>query len=165
MRTILSALIFVLTLHLRSRRSLELEIIALRHQITILKRKKKLPPHFTRADRFIWSWMYFLCPATAKWMRIAAPKTVLVWRTRRFHYLRWRPKLKTGLPSKVTKEMRGLMGRMYRENTGWGESRIHGEPQRLGYEIGQTTVRTHLAKHGVAPTPGWRTFLHNHRNA
>jgi putative transposase len=57
MRTILSAIVLLLTLRLRSRRSLELEIIALRHQITILKRKKKMPPQFTRADRFIWSWM------------------------------------------------------------------------------------------------------------
>lgn len=165
MRTILSALIFLLTLRLRSRRSLELEIIALRHQITILKRKKKMPPHFTRADRFIWSWMYFLCPAAPKWMRITAPHTVVTWRTRRFHHLRWRPKLKSGLPSKVTNEMRRLMGRMYRENTGWGESRIHGELQKLGYDVSQTTVRTHLARHGVRPTPGWRTFLNNHRNA
>jgi putative transposase len=165
MRTILSAIVLLLTLRLRSRRSLELEIIALRHQITILKRKKKMPPQFTRADRFIWSWMYFVCPAASKWMRITAPKTVVTWRTRQFHHLRRRPKLKTGLPSKVTKEMRRLMGRMYRENTGWGENRIHGELQKLGYEIGQTTIHNHLAKHGAAPTPGWRTFLHNHRKA
>jgi len=56
------------------------------------------------------------------------------------------------------------MGQMYNENTGWGISRIHGELRKLGYDIGQQTVRTHTPRHGVTPTPGWRTFLRNHKN-
>jgi hypothetical protein len=38
MLTILSAIVSLLTFRLRSRASLELELIALRHQVTVLRR-------------------------------------------------------------------------------------------------------------------------------
>jgi hypothetical protein len=56
MRVILSIIVCLLTLRFRTRRSLELEIIALRHQLAVLQRTKRHPPLITPADRFIWGW-------------------------------------------------------------------------------------------------------------
>ena len=44
----------------------------------------------------------------------------------------------------------------------WGAPRIHGELLKLGIDVGQTTVAKYMAKRRRPPSPGWRTFLHNH---
>ena len=44
----------------------------------------------------------------------------------------------------------------------WGAPRIHGELLKLGIDVGQTTVARYMAKRRRPPSPGWRTFLHNH---
>lgn len=62
MRVILSIIVCLLTLRFRTRKSLELEVIALRHQLGVLQRTKRHPPLITPADRFIWSWFYQFCP-------------------------------------------------------------------------------------------------------
>ena len=53
MRVILSVLIYLVTINFRTRSSLELEVIALRHQLAVLRRTKKQPPLITSGDRFI----------------------------------------------------------------------------------------------------------------
>jgi len=62
MRVILAALISLLTFRFRKRMSLELEVIALRHQLSVLKRKRKLSPLIVPADRFILIWLYSTYP-------------------------------------------------------------------------------------------------------
>lgn len=164
MRVILSTLIYLLTLRFRERRSLELEIAALRHQLGILRRKKKRPPRITHADRFVWSWMYLAYPRVSQWMRITKPQTVKIWRDIGCHLGGSRSYGKRGPRPKVNDQLRHLMFQMYSENVGWGGGRIQGELQKLGYEITDKTVRLNLPKHRTPPTPGWRTFLHNHRD-
>lgn len=44
----------------------------------------------------------------------------------------------------------------------WGAPRIHGELLKLGIAIGQTSVAEYMAKRGVPPSQGWKTFLRNH---
>ena len=49
------------------------------------------------------------------------------------------PQGQNGRPA-VTREVRDLIRRMSRENTGWGAPRIHGELLKVGIDIGETSV-------------------------
>jgi hypothetical protein len=55
MITILSALVSLLSFRVRSRASLELELVALRHQVTVLRRQRQLRLFST--DRLLWVWL------------------------------------------------------------------------------------------------------------
>jgi hypothetical protein len=162
MRVILSVIVRLLTFRFRRRSSLELELIALRHQLAVLQRTKRHPPLIIPADRFIWSWLYSAYPQSVRWMRIAKPETVIKWHRRGFLFY-WRYRSRRGrLPYKVKGELRRLIFQMYNENAGWGAGRIHGELQKLGYNITKRTVAKYLKRFSPRPTPGWRTFLQIH---
>ena len=48
---------------------------------------------------------------------------------------------------------------------GWGALRIHGELQKLGFNVSERTVSRYLRIHRRRPEhrQSWRTFLRNHR--
>ncbi len=163
MRVILLALIQWLTFRFRERMSLELELVALRHQIGVLQRTKRHPPQVTPVDRLIWGWFYRLYPQSLRWLRIAKPETVIKWHRRGFlFYWRYKCRRRGSLPRVVKDELRRLIFQMYSENAGWGSGRIHGELQKLGYKITKQTVAKWLRRMPPRPPPGWRTFLDNH---
>lgn len=56
MRPIVSALVAFVTTLLRPRLSLQLEIVALRHQLAVYERSNRRP-RIRPADRILWSWM------------------------------------------------------------------------------------------------------------
>ena len=139
--------------------SLELEVIALRHQLSVLQRKRKLSPVIVPADRFIWIWLYCTYPKAIRWMRIVKPETVIEWHRRGF-LLYWRCRSNRGhVPWKIKGQLRRLIIQMYNENAGWGAGRIQGELLKLGYNVTKRTVAKYLAMYPLTPTPGWRTFL------
>jgi hypothetical protein len=52
---------------------------------------------------------------------------------------------------------------MHAANPLWGAPRIHGELQKLGIDIAQSTVAKYLARYGgQTPSQTWRSFLSNH---
>jgi transposase InsO family protein len=162
MRLILSALFSLLTFRFRRRMSLELEIIALRHQLSVLQRRRKLSPLIVPADRFIWIWLYSAYPKAIQWMRLVKPETVIEWHRRGF-LLYWRSRCNRGhVPWKVKGQLRRLIIQMYNENAGWGAERIQGELLKLGYNVTKPIIAKYLARYPLTPTPGWRTFLRNH---
>jgi hypothetical protein len=162
MRMIPSALISLLMFRFLKRMSLELEVIALRHQLSVLQRKRKLSPLIVPADRFIWIWLYSTYPKAIQWMRLVKPETVIEWHRRGF-LLYWRCRCNRGhAPWKVKGQLRRLIIQMYNENAGWGAGRIQGELLKLGYNVTKRTVAKYLAMYPLTPTPGWRTFLRNH---
>jgi hypothetical protein len=57
MLTVLSALASLLSFRLRSRASLEREVVALRHQVTVLRRQRPDRPRLFSADRLLWVWL------------------------------------------------------------------------------------------------------------
>jgi putative transposase len=121
-RPLLSALIASLSASFRSRAALQLEILALRHQIGILQRSVKRPK-LTTVDRLLWVW---LCSFWQDWQSgvfIMKASTVLGWHHNAFR-LFWTWKIrhgKVGRPA-VPKEVRQLIRTMSRENPHLGRS-------------------------------------------
>jgi hypothetical protein len=62
---------------------------------------------------------------------------------------------------RVSREVRGLITRMARENFLWGAPRIHGELLMLGFSLSQATVSRYLPAPSRRPIQSWRSFLRN----
>jgi hypothetical protein len=62
MIALLSAVGCLLSFRVRSRASLELELVALRHQLTVLRRQHPGQPRLFSADRLLWVWLYRIWP-------------------------------------------------------------------------------------------------------
>jgi hypothetical protein len=57
MLSALSAFLATLFSFFRSRTALQVEILALRHQIGVLRRSARKPSKLTVADRVFWAWL------------------------------------------------------------------------------------------------------------
>jgi transposase InsO family protein len=62
----------------------------------------------------------------------------------------------------VAADIRALIRRMHAANPLWGAPSIHGELQKLGLTLSETTVAKYLGPHRSPPSPTWRAFLANH---
>ena len=96
---------------LKSRAALQVENLALRHQLAVLRRSVKRPK-LTSADRILWAW---LCEAWSDWqssLLIVKPETVIGWHRKGFR-LFWTWKVRRGQPGRppVSKEIRQLIRR------------------------------------------------------
>ncbi len=58
MITILSAFVSLLSFRLRGRASLEFEVVALRHQVAVLRRQRSGRLRLFCADRLLWVWLW-----------------------------------------------------------------------------------------------------------
>jgi putative transposase len=152
---LITALLVSLSTWFRSRAALQLEILALRHQIGVLHRSVKRPK-LTPADRFLWAW---LCSVWQDWKSgvfILKAATVVGWQRKGFR-LFWTWKIrrgKLGRPS-VPKEVRELIRTMSRENPIWGAPRIYGELLKLGIEISETSVSKYMGRRRKPPSQTW----------
>jgi transposase InsO family protein len=71
--------------------------------------------------------------------------------------------ISTGGRPKVSREVISLIKQMANENSKWGAPRIHGELQKLGFDISESTVQRYMPKNGRRTTgQNWKTFLKNH---
>jgi hypothetical protein len=158
----LSALWAAVFASFRSRAALQLEILALRHQLGVLQRSVKRPK-LTPADRLLWAW---LCAVWKNWQSslfVVKASTVIGWHRKGFR-LFWAWKVRHGKPGRPTvpNEVRALIRTMSRENALWGAPRIHGELLKLGIDIGETSVSKYMIRRRNPPSQTWRTFLDNH---
>lgn len=159
---LITALIASFSGWFQNRAALQLEILALRHQIGVLQRSVKRPK-LTSSDRLLWVW---LCSVWKDWrsgVHIMKASTVVGWHRKGFR-LFWSWKIRRGAPGRPTvpKEVRELIRTMSRENPLWGAPRIYGELLKLGIEIGETSVSKYMVRHRRPPSQTWRTFLDNH---
>src|ERR1700694_2292417 len=95
MLILLSAVFSTLCSMFRSRAALELEHIALRHQIGVLKRSARKRPKLTAADRLFW---VFLSRVWGDWrsaLDIVKPATAIAWHRKGFR-LFWTWKIRHG---------------------------------------------------------------------
>src|SRR5213594_628823 len=146
----------------RSRARLEAEILVLRQQINVLRRKSPKRPAFSNIDRLLLVWLSRLVPTTLEALTVVRPETVIRWHRAGFRaYWRFRSRPRGGRP-KMPLDIRQLVRNMSVANPLWGAPRIHGELLKLGIEVGQTTVAKYMARRRQPPSQGWKTFLRNH---
>ena len=164
MLILLSALFTTLGSMFRSRAVvLELENIALRHQIGFLKRSARKRPKLTPSDRLFWVFLSRVWDDRRSALEIVRPATVIAWHRQGFR-LFWTWKIRhdrVGRPA-VACEVRDLIRKMSRENPLWGAPHIHGDLLKLGIEISETSVAKYMVRHREPPSQTWRTFLDNH---
>src|SRR5208283_1339084 len=146
----------------RSRASLEAEIMALRQQLNVLRRKSPKRLAFSNVDRLIFAGLYQITPRVLNALMILEPETVVRWHRAGFRlFWRWKSRRRGGRP-KVALEIRQLIRNMSLANPLWGAPRIHGELLKLGIDVGQTSVAKYMARRRNPPSQGWKTFLRNH---
>src|SRR6266446_4636055 len=146
----------------RSRASLQAEILTLRHQLNVLRRKSPQRLIFTSIDRLVFAGLYRLAPGVLDALKIVRPETVIRWHRAGFRaYWRWKSRPRGGRP-KTPLEIRQLIREISLANPLWGAPRIHGELLKLGIDVGQTTVAKYMARGRRPRSQGWKTFLHNH---
>src|SRR6266699_3686702 len=162
MRDVCSLIWLALIGLFRSRASLQAEILTLRHQLNVLRRKPPQRLTFTSIDRLVFAGLYRLAPGVLEAFKIVRPETVIRWHRAGFRaYWRWKSRPRNGRP-KTPLEIRQLIRKMSLANPLWGAPRIHGELLKLGIDVGQTTVAKYMARGRRPPSQGWKTFLHNH---
>ena len=162
MRCVLRALGAFLRSLFRSRLSMQLEILGLRHQLAVCQRSVKRP-HVKPADRILWSWLSRIWPDWRRPLVFVRPATVMQWRRRKFreHWARLSRKRNSGRPA-IPVEIRDLIGRMSRANPTWGSPRIVGELAKIGIVVAKSTVETYMVRQRKPPSPTWQAFLNNH---
>ncbi len=155
----LFALVWLLA---RPRRSKELEILVLRHELAMLRRQTR-QPKLTRADRALLAALSRSLPRVA-WARFPVkPETLLRWH-RQLVARRWTYKHRAPGRPPLESSLRSLIVRLARENPHWGYRRIVGELKGLGITVSATSVRKVLLQEGLQPAPersdsSWRVFL------
>ena len=75
----LERVISVVARRFRSRAVLELENLALRHQLHVLRRQRPRRPRVFTSDRLLWVWLYRLWPRCLEVMVLVKPATVIQW--------------------------------------------------------------------------------------
>ena len=155
MLTLLSALGSLLSFRVRNRASLALELVALRHQVTVLRRQRPGRPRLFSADRLLWVWLYRIWPKVLDAMVLVKPVTVVQWHRKGFR-LYWRRRSRRLGRPKMNREIRDLFRQMNQANPLWGAPRIHGELLKLGISVSQATVGRYMPWRPKVPSPTWR---------
>ncbi len=163
MRDILRLLLSIARVWIGTRAELQLEVLALRHQLTVLRRQQDRRPRLTSFDRAFWVWLYRLWPNCLDALVLVKPETVIGWHRKGFRlFWTWKSRRRMGGRPPVSREVRDLIRRMCQENPLWGAPRVHGELLKLGIEISQAAVSKYMIRHPRPPSQTWRTFLRNH---
>jgi putative transposase len=147
---------------LRSRLSLQFEIVALRHQIMVYQRSSSRP-QIKRSDRILWSWIARRWSGWREVVFIVQPATVIAWQRKRFrdHWTKLSNCRDPGRPT-VSKEIIELIRTMSAANVSWGSPRIVGELRKLGINVAKSTVEKYRVRLRKPSSPTWKSFLNNH---
>src|SRR3977135_932955 len=158
----LSLLLHVVVSPFKTRARLEAEIIMLRDQLNVLRRRFPSNPKLVVADRLLFVWLSRLFPSVMNAVTIIRPETIVRWHRTGFRlYWRWKSRSRGGRP-RIPGEIRRLIREMSLANRLWGASRIHGELLKLGIEVAASTVANYIARSGRGRSQTWKTFLDNH---
>jgi hypothetical protein len=151
----------------RSGTARDLELLALRPEVRVLRRRTKRIA-WRPGDRLVLTALS-RCLPRADWLVFPVRlETLLRWHrelVRRKWALFGRRRGSGRPPLPVTP--RDLILRLAQENPRWGYQRIRGELLQPGHHVSATAIRARLRRHGVPPAPrraglSWRAFLHAH---
>ena len=143
----------------RSRAVVELENLALRHQLHVLRTVaagsaptvRDRPPALGPALPTV--------AALSGGVVLVKPATVIQWHRQGFR-LYWRWRSRSGRPS-MDRNIRDMIRQMSSANPLSGAPRIHGELLKLGIEVSQATVAKYMVRKQRAPSSTC-SFLQNH---
>jgi putative transposase len=138
----------------------ELEILVLRHQLTVLRRQTPRPK-LEPTDRALLAAISRVLPRS-RWSCFLVRPETLRWH-RRLVAGAWTYPHQPGRPL-LDDDVQQLIIRLATENPRWGHQRIQGELLRLRVQVSATAIRTTLHRHGLDPAPRpmattWRAFL------
>jgi hypothetical protein len=150
----------------------DVEILALRHQLAVLRRQVDRP-RLTGTDRALLAVLLGRLPRARlrQMLLIVSPDTILRWHR---NLLRRRHAAISGCrrPGRppTRRSVQALVLRLARENTSRGYRRIHGELTVLGVAVAPSTVWEIRHRHGIEPAPlrdrtTWFTFLRGQAQA
>src|SRR6266850_1987064 len=116
----LSQLLLAIRSRFTRRARLEAEILILRQQLVVLRRKSPKRMRLWNLDRLMMAWLYRLYPSLLDAIIIVQPETVIRWHRRGFRaYWHWKSCHVGGRP-RIDSEIRALIRRMNRERPLWG---------------------------------------------
>jgi transposase InsO family protein len=145
----------------RSQHELAMEVLALRHQIMVLKRRAHRPK-LRRWDRWLWIILQRGWPNWKTPLMVFRPETIIGWQRAGLRmFWRWKSRRRLGRPGKDP-ELVQLIRRMWAVNPTWGSPRIRDELAKLGLQASTATIRKYRPKTRRQPSQSWRTFLQNH---
>jgi len=147
---------------MRSESANQVELLALRHEVAVLRRQVARPT-YRPCDRAFLAAVSRVLPRSSWSSFSVTPATLLAWH-RRLVAKRWAyPHRGPGRPP-IDKETTALVVRLVRENPRWGYRRIQGELGKLGVALAASTVARIMKDRGLGPAPRrsgptWRSFL------
>jgi putative transposase len=156
-------LVELLVLRARTDASKDVELLVLRHEVSVLRRQVTRPRP-RPADRAVLAALSAALPRLRWPVFFVQPKTLLRWH-RELVARKWTYPATTspGRPS-TAQVVRQLVRRFATENPEWGYRRIHGELLGLGHRVAPSTVWQILQRAGFDLAPRragltWREFL------
>jgi putative transposase len=152
MKSVISTLFAFLSTLIWSRVALQLEIVAVRHQLAVYQRTT-LRPRIHPADRLFWSWLSRGWSGWRSALVFIQPGTVIALQRKRFRD-HWAKLSKQGGPGRppIPKEIRTLIRKVSAANIGWGSHRIVGELRKLGIDVSKSTVDKYRVRSKQPPT-------------
>ncbi|HXQ24004.1 MAG TPA: hypothetical protein VN812_20150 [Candidatus Acidoferrales bacterium] len=120
MRAVVIAVEKSITSIARSRTALQLEVLALRHQLPVYQQAGRRP-QLGPADRLLWGWLSRAWSGWREALVFVQPRTVIAWQRQRFrgHWTRLSRRGTLGRPP-VAKEIRDLIRKISAANATWG---------------------------------------------
>ena len=95
----LSLLLHVVVSPFKTKARLEAEIVLLRHQLNVLRRRVPSNPKLAVDDRLVFVWLYRLFPSVMNAVTVVQPETVIRWHRTGFRlYWRWKSRSRGGQP-------------------------------------------------------------------
>jgi putative transposase len=124
----------------------DLEILVLRHQLTVLRRKAPRPK-LEPADRALLAAISRVLPPACWSCFFVTPPTLLRWH-RRLIAGAWTFSHRASGRPQLDADVQRLIIGLAKENPRWGYQRIKGELLRLGVQVSATAIHSTLHRYG-----------------
>ena len=126
--------------------------------------RTKRRPALRFGDRLLWMSLSRSWSSWRTHLGIVQPDTVVRWHRAGWRrYWRWRSHPERRGRPRIDSAIAAEIRRMTEENPPWGHMRVLGELRKLGLRVSLQTVHRYRQDVPRSLSPGWRTFLENHR--
>jgi hypothetical protein len=124
MMSVLLSFLLTLRTWARSRAALQLEVLALRHQLQVLQRTRRRRLWLAQTDRWLWGLLSRIWTGWRTALVIVKPETVIAWHRRGFRlWWAWKRRRRSGRPS-VPADVRTLIRTMAQANPRYVKPKI-----------------------------------------